>query len=73
LSLNVSGHSIDGQPLNWHIKGDLKLSGMWEVSNTREEVPQNSNPSAPTSLNYFIINSLKIRKSEVIPGVIPFC
>ncbi len=41
-SLNVPGHSIDGQPLNWHVKGDLKLSGMWEVSNTREEVPQNS-------------------------------
>jgi hypothetical protein len=42
--MNIPGSSDSGEPLTWHIKGNLKLSGKVEVSNTTEteEAPQGS-------------------------------
>jgi len=40
-SITIPGHFLDGKPLNWHVKGSLKLSGDMEWSNTPGVPPQN--------------------------------
>ena len=49
--INIPGSSDRGENLTWHVKGDLKLSGKVEVSNTTEteDVPQGSH-YPPTKL-----------------------
>jgi hypothetical protein len=32
--INVPGRSSNGTALNWHIKGDIELTGNWELSST---------------------------------------
>jgi hypothetical protein len=41
-TINIPGHFSDGKPLNWHVKGNLKLSGVMEWSKT-------SGPQEPTT------------------------
>jgi TPR repeat protein len=41
-SVSIPGHFDDGKPLNWHVKGNLKLSGVMEWSKT-------SGPQEPTT------------------------
>lgn len=55
-SINIPGHfDEDGKPLNWHVKGNLKLSGAWEWSNTPGE--QNAyHPAGTAWIFYFFLD-----------------
>jgi hypothetical protein len=49
--INTPASSDEGEPLTWHVKGNLRLSGKVEVSNTTEaDVPSHDSPAPPSKL-----------------------